>query len=136
LSWNSTFGPKVADARRRISSESREARSGAPSYEVPDDLIDRKTAKAIGRKSFDAIEGEGINYKREMIEVRRPCGQIVSALTYTAKSPKSDLKTNEKYVGYIVTGLRKRGVNQQYIERVKAVALANNPEISTELNRL
>ena len=105
-------------------------------YEVPDDLIDRKTAKACGRKSFDAIEGEGINYKREIIEVRRPDGQIVSALTYTVADPKPGLKTSEKYVGYIVAGLRKRGVSEQYIAVVKAIAVANNPEISAEVNRL
>jgi len=36
-------------------------------YEVPDYLIDRKTAATKNRKSLDAIEGEGTNYKREPI---------------------------------------------------------------------
>ncbi len=36
-------------------------------YEVPDFLIERKTARAQKRKSLDEIEGEGINYKRETI---------------------------------------------------------------------
>jgi cation transport regulator ChaC len=105
-------------------------------YEVPDDLIGRKTAKARGRKSFDAIEGEGANYKRAMIDVRRPDGQIVNALTYTVANPKSGLRTGDKYVGYIVAGLRKRGISEQYIAQVKALAVANNPEISAEVNRL
>ena len=33
-------------------------------YTVPDYLIGRETAKAKGRKSMDAIEGEGRNYRR------------------------------------------------------------------------
>src|SRR5712671_6097491 len=45
-------------------------------YEVPDYLIDRETVKASGRRSFDEIEGEGTNYKRETIMVRRPSGEI------------------------------------------------------------
>ena len=40
-------------------------------YNVPDFLIGRKTAAAQNRKSLDAIEGEGANYKRETIAVRR-----------------------------------------------------------------
>jgi gamma-glutamylcyclotransferase (GGCT)/AIG2-like uncharacterized protein YtfP len=129
--WSERRGCAAADIIRKPGSKVWGAL-----YEVPDDLIDRKTAKARGRRSFDAIEGEGNNYKREMIEVRRPDGQIVSALTYTVKSPKPGLKTSEEYVGYIVAGLRKRGVNQQYIEQVKAITVANNPEISAEVNRL
>ena len=33
-------------------------------YEVPDFLIERDTSEAQGRKSLDAIEGEGFNYRR------------------------------------------------------------------------
>jgi hypothetical protein len=105
-------------------------------YEVPDDLIRRETAKVRGGKSFDAIDGEGTNYKRESIDVRRPEGGIVTALTYTVVSPKPALKTSGKYVGYIVAGLRQRGVKRHYIEQVKAIALANNPAISTEADGL
>jgi hypothetical protein len=39
-------------------------------YEVPEYLIGREAAKAQGRKSFDQIEGEGTNYKRERVKVR------------------------------------------------------------------
>jgi Gamma-glutamyl cyclotransferase, AIG2-like len=99
-------------------------------YEVPDDLIGRDTARSRGRKSFDAIEGQGTNYEREMIEVRRPGGQVVPALTYTVIKPMPGLRTNEKYVAYIVAGLRERDVNADYIARVKAIAIANNPDIA------
>lgn len=63
-------------------------------YEVPEYLIKRETAKPLGRKSFDQIEGESTNYKRETIEVRRANGEIVPALTYTVKNPQVGLKTN------------------------------------------
>src|SRR3989442_870451 len=112
--WSKGRGCAAADIVRKPGSKVWGAL-----YEVPDDLIDRRTAKARGRKSWDAIEGEGGNYKREMIDVRRANGQVVSALTYTVKNPKPGLKTREKYVGYIVAGLRSRSVNEQYIAQVK-----------------
>jgi cation transport regulator ChaC len=106
-------------------------------YNVPDYLVDRQTAQAGGgRKSFDKIEGEGTNYKRETITVRRPSGQIVSALTYTVRYPKPGLKTNIAYVRHIVHGLREHGVSDEYIARVKAIAKANNPEIADEVEML
>src|ERR1035437_4730833 len=61
-------------------------------YEVPDYLIHRKAAKARKRKSFDQIEGEGTNYKRETVQVRRQNGNIATALTYTVNNPKTGLK--------------------------------------------
>jgi len=41
-------------------------------YEIPEYLISRATAEARGRKSLDAIEGEGKNYERREIDVRTP----------------------------------------------------------------
>jgi cation transport regulator ChaC len=105
-------------------------------YEVPDYLIGRKTAKARGRKSFDEIEGEGTNYKREMIDVRRPDGQELRVLTYTAKQPKPGLKTNVQYVRHIVCGLRQRDVPDDYIAKVKVLAEANNPDIAADVEQL
>ncbi len=105
-------------------------------YEVPDSLISRETAKALGRRSLDAIEGEGTNYKCGTIDVRRPDGRIVRALTYTANSPKAGLRTSLEYVGFIVEGLRKRGVDENYIARVKDIAAANNSAISNEVQTL
>lgn len=105
-------------------------------YEVPDYLIDRKTAKARKRKSFDQIEGEGTNYKRETIQVRRQNGDIATALTYTVNDPKPGLKTNIDYVGHIVRGLRAHKVPDEYIPQVKAIAVANNPGIAKEVQDL
>jgi len=81
-------------------------------------------------------EGEGANYKREMITVRRDSGPTVNALTYRVKNPKPDLKTSLEYVGYIVEGLRERGVREDYIEHVKKLAQANNPAIATQVHEL
>jgi len=105
-------------------------------YEVPDYLIQRETAKARKRKSFDQIEGEGTNYKREMIQVRRPNGDIATALTYTVVIPKPGLKTNVNYVGHIVRGLRDHKVPNEYIAKVKAIAATNNPEITRDVQDL
>jgi hypothetical protein len=57
-------------------------------YEVPDFLVERKTAAAQNRKSLDAIEGEGANYNRETIAVRRHNDPAVTALTYRVQNPK------------------------------------------------
>jgi hypothetical protein len=105
-------------------------------YEVPDYLIKRKNAGAKNRKSLDAIEGEGTNYQRETIAVRRNNGSIVSALTCRVRNPQPDLKTNLEYVGYIVEGLRDHGVREEYVEIVKQLAQANNPAIAPQLQRL
>jgi hypothetical protein len=105
-------------------------------YEVPDFLIERKTASARNRKSLDAIEGEGANYKRETIAVRPENGLIVKALTYRVRNPKPNLKTSLEYVGYIVNGLRERGVCEEYIAQVKSLAAANNPTIAAQVKEL
>jgi hypothetical protein len=106
-------------------------------YEVPDYLIGRETASARGRRSFDAIEGEGGNYRREPIFVRRLDGEVVPALTYTVINPQPGLKTNINYVRHIVCGLRAHeGIPSEYIDKVKAIAAANNPDIAADLEYL
>jgi cation transport regulator ChaC len=102
-------------------------------YEIPDYLISRETEKRKSRKSLDAIEGEGNNYERRTINVCRTNGDIVTALTYTVRSPRAGLKTNITYVRHIVSGLRERGIGDDYIGSVKAIATTNNPEIAAEI---
>jgi cation transport regulator ChaC len=103
-------------------------------YEVPDHLIRRETARP--RKSLDAIEGEGRNYERGCISVRRSDGQIVEALTYRTKAPQSGLRTSTDYVRHIVLGLREQGASEDYIREVKEIAKANNPEIGAGVDAL
>ena len=112
------------------------ARAWGVLYEIPEYLISRETAKAHGRKSLDAIEGEGKNYERKEIKVRKPDGEIVEALTYTVIAPRPGLKTDLDYVRYIVAGLRERGIPAGYIDKVKRIAIANNPEIAAAVERL
>ena len=71
-----------------------------------------------------------------MITVRLDNDEVVTALTYRVMEPKSDLKTNLEYVGYIVNGLRERGVAEWYITDVKRIAAANNPNIATQVATL
>jgi gamma-glutamylcyclotransferase len=105
-------------------------------YEVPDYLIARESAKSQGRKSLDAIEGQGKNYRRTTIALRRDDQQFVNALTYRVINPTLGLKTNLEYVGYIVAGLREHGIPEAYISEVKGIAKANNPDIGEQLELL
>jgi hypothetical protein len=105
-------------------------------YQIPDHLIERRTAATVNRKSLDAIEGEGTNYERRIVQVRRPRNELIGAVTYTVIKPKEELTTNLAYASLIVAGLRERGVDASYIDRVKAIAIANNPAIALELGGL
>jgi gamma-glutamylcyclotransferase (GGCT)/AIG2-like uncharacterized protein YtfP len=105
-------------------------------YEIPEYLLARGTAETRGRKSLDAIEGEGINYERREIGVRKRDGQVVTALTYTVRNPLPDLKTDIDYVRYIIAGFRERGIPEAYIDKVKAIAATNNSSLEDQLRRL
>jgi hypothetical protein len=105
-------------------------------YDVPDFLIDRKTAGPFKRKSLDAIEGEGANYARHYIAVKSADGRILNAITYRVIDPKPDLETNIEYVRCIIEGLREHGVANEYLTRVKSIASANNPAIAFQIEQL
>ena len=105
-------------------------------YEVPDFLIERKIAGKQNRRSLDAIEGEGANYRRETISVQQDSGPIVTANTYRVQVPKPGLRTGLEYVGYIVEGLREHGVFEEYVNQVKKLAAANNPAIARLVEEL
>ncbi len=127
----------VQSVRRRCAAADIVRRDGGKVwgvlYEVPDCLMSRATAPD-GRKSFDEIEGK--KYKRRTLQVRRPDGTVESALTYTVKDPQPALRTNSDYVRHIVCGLRERGVPDEYITKVKAIAAANNSDIAAEVEAL
>ncbi len=105
-------------------------------YEVPDFLIERESAEVQGRRSLDAIEGEGTNYRREAIAVRQKNGPIVTAITYRVRNPAQGLRTSLEYVRYIIKGLRERGVCEDYIDGVKKLAQASNPAITVDIQEL
>ena len=94
-------------------------------FDVPDERISRETSPK-GKNSFDAIERD--RYRRHWIQVSRPNGSVVTALTYVVKCSEQGLQTNLDYVRHIVLGLREQGVPDEYIHEVKAIAAANNPE--------
>ena len=105
-------------------------------YDVPDFLMARDTAAQRKRKSLDAIEGEGTNYARHPITVKSANGELLAATTYRVIHPRAGLRTNVEYVGYIVRGLREHGVAAEYIAKVKAIAIVNNPTIAAAVNAL
>jgi hypothetical protein len=63
-------------------------------------------------------------------------GDVQTCITYRVIEPESGLETNSEYVGYIVQGLRERGVPSSYIDGIKAIAMSNNPAIAEQLEKL
>lgn len=96
-------------------------------YEIPDHLVDRRTAGT--RKSLDAVEGEGTNYVRREIALILPSGQPINATTYIAKNPTPGLKTSDAYVKHILVGLAEHKIPEEYAAYVKERVRANNPAI-------
>jgi hypothetical protein len=95
-------------------------------YEIPEFLLSRDTAKTRGRKSLDAIEGEGTNYTRQQVELKRLDGSQFSALTYVVRDRTPGVKTSTKYVQHIVTGLLEHNIPQEYRRYVAQQVVANN----------
>lgn len=100
-------------------------------YSVPDHLISRKSAKVCGRKSLDAIEGEGTNYLRIPIKLVTSTGEELEAITYVVKNKKSGLKTSEAYVQHIFDGLVENGIPVEYCRYVRSQVLENNQTLES-----
>jgi len=102
-------------------------------YDIPDFLLSRDTAKKRNRKSLDAIEGEGTNYVRRKIDLIKPDGLRLSAMTYVVKDRKTGLKTSLEYVRHILDGLKEHHIPRHYRQYVKAQIISNNPELEEEV---
>lgn len=102
-------------------------------YEIPDFLLSRDTAKEKGRKSLDAIEGEGTNYVRAMIDVVTNDGATVRATTYFVKNRQADLKTSAAYVSHILAGLREHNMPAEYCQYVQSKIVENNRDLRDAL---
>ena len=106
-------------------------------YSVDDNLICRNTAPK-GSKSFDAIEGEGTNYRRHCLPVScNRNGLIVMALTYVTLKPRKRVKkTSLKYVQSIIKGLREHNVPEEYINEVKEIVSNHSPRLAKKIANL
>jgi len=106
-------------------------------YNVPDFLITRGSAKGHNRKSLDAIEAEGKNYRRIPINLRWPDGRSLSepVITYVGMTSKSGIRTSFCYVEHILKGLEEHHMPSKYVAYVKARILANNPRLRPQLFR-
>ena len=102
-------------------------------YEIPDVLLARDTAKAKGRKSLDAIEGEGTNYVRKPVEVITTDGVKLTAITYQGKSPRKNVKTSLTYVQHILCGLEENKMPNEYYQYVLSRVIENNSELREKL---
>lgn len=106
-------------------------------YSVGDNLICRETVPE-GSTSFDAIEGEGKNYRRHCLPVR--CdnnGLVVMALTYVTLKPRKRVKkTSFKYVQSIIKGLREHNIPEEYINEVKEIVCNHSPRLTNKIANL
>src|SRR5665811_209482 len=102
-------------------------------YEVPDFLLARDTARKHNRKSLDAIEGEGTNYVRAMIDLIKDDGSTVHAMTYHVKNRSADLKTTFAYVSHILLGLKEHGIPDEYCQYVRSRIMDNNIDLALSL---
>ena len=103
-------------------------------YEVPEYLMSRDAAKRSGRRSLDAIEGEGKNYVRATINLTTNDEATVSAITYLVKTPQINLKTSAAYVGHILAGLREHNIPEEYRQYVRSKIIENNGELRDDLS--
>ncbi len=95
-------------------------------YEIPEERVFREK-KQPGNRCLDQVEGEGSNYKRQTIKVRRSSGEVVEAYTYLALNPRTDIKTYAEYVSHIIKGMKEHGAPPEYIEYVRERINENNP---------
>lgn len=98
-------------------------------YDIPGFLLTRDSARSCCRKSLDAIEGEGRNYRRIDIELLDPSGHKISATTYVVRERKEGLKTSRAYSQHIVDGLLEHGFPEEYRRYVICRIEQNNPEL-------
>jgi len=74
-----------------------------------------RNKKLQGTKCLAQVEGEGSNYKRQTIKVRRSDGEVVEALTYLALNPQTDIKTSAEYVSHIIKGMKEHAAPEEYL---------------------
>lgn len=97
-------------------------------YEIPDFLMNRETSKEKGRRSLDAIEGEGANYQRISIEVlANGIKRLVT--TYVVLERKEGLATSKEYTQHIFDGMSENDFPDEYREYVISKIESNNPKL-------
>jgi hypothetical protein len=91
-------------------------------YEIPENLV--RGIAPNGRKTLTQIEGR--RYCEKYLRVRKADGEVVDAVTFTVveAEKRSDISTDASYVRWIVDGLRAHGAPDEYVETVKATAIA------------
>lgn len=102
-------------------------------YEVPDYLLSRDTAKEKNRRSLDQIEGEGVNYLRNKIEIIKEDGSSIRAITYLVKTRSTKLKTSLDYVRHLLIGLKERNMPDEYQQYVRTKIIGNNSDLKQSI---
>lgn len=99
-------------------------------YDIPDELVDRNSAKYSGNRSLDAIEGEGTNYVRIHINVFHVHGLSDTMATYVAKHDDRDKQTSYEYACHILSGIEEHNIPDEYRNYVISCILKSNPTLS------
>ena len=93
-------------------------------YEISEEFI--RGSRKDGQKTLEQIEGP--RYKETTVRVCNQESQEVDALTFIVRDTerRAGIATSAAYVSWIVYGLRDRGVPEDYIAHVVAIAIQTN----------
>jgi gamma-glutamylcyclotransferase (GGCT)/AIG2-like uncharacterized protein YtfP len=74
---------------------------------------------------LDRTEGvaQGV-YRRLAVEVQTPAGAALAAFTYRSEISRPERKPSRRYLGLLLTGARELGLPADYVERLRAHAIA------------
>jgi gamma-glutamylcyclotransferase (GGCT)/AIG2-like uncharacterized protein YtfP len=70
---------------------------------------------------LDRFEGAGRGYERTEIQVRRPSGEVVGAITYNATALDPLLRPYDWYRSLVLAGARQHGLSPDYVDALARV---------------
>jgi hypothetical protein len=104
-------------------------------YQIPDNLVTRSATTPAGRSTMDRVEGR--NYERVKIQLRTTDGKPVDeeVFTYIGRQGSRDpsIRTSLEYVRHYFDGMREHNAPADYVEYVRGVVAANNPDLPIDL---
>ena len=105
-------------------------------YEIPENRIYRNLSG--DKKSLDAIEGEGTNYKRIKIQVlpNKEPDKIITVITYVVLNRVQNKETSLEYASEIINRLKSHEIPHDYLEYVHNRIIQNNKALYGELPSL
>lgn len=87
-------------------------------YHIPDDQ----------RYTLDRIEGQGFGYDVQDVRITTQSGRQITAFTYLGTDLDQSLPAYSWYVAHVVRGAREHGIAQQYIDKIEAATVTDDPD--------